>query len=362
MPEQTIQPSDTKTIVILYTELAGYLLACVNALAGEFGVQVHLVHYPVNKVAPFRFNASDTGVHFYNRDSFSEKDLETWISDLKPGLIYCAGWSDKLYLRLVKRFSGKIPTLLGFDNRWEGSLRQRASTLYARFFIKPFFDYAFVPGIGQKIFARKLGFPEASIHLGAYSADIPLFTGMYERHHAHKIASFPRKLIFVGRYVKEKGIEDLYEVFTHLPETISANWELWCLGTGPLTFPEHPRVRHMGFVQPSDLETYIGQTGVFVLPSLFEPWGVVAHEFAAAGFPMILSNRIGAAEVFLKEGENGFVFEAGNKEQLRQKLSQLMTSSDQILSQMARSSHQLAFSITPSTWGHTLAGLIRKTV
>ena len=118
--------TSTKTIIILYTELAGYLLSCINELSIN-NVDVHVVNYPVNKEAPFQFENTNTNVTFYNRSDYDYESLIKLVEKINPSLIYCAGWSDKDYLKTVKYFKSKITTLLGFDNQWKGSLKQRVN-------------------------------------------------------------------------------------------------------------------------------------------------------------------------------------------------------------------------------------------
>ena len=44
------------------------------------------------------------------------------------------------------------------------------------------------------------------------------------------------------------------------------------------------------------------------MPSKKEPWGVVLQEMAIAGLPLLTSQHVGAATMFLEEHENGLVF------------------------------------------------------
>ena len=115
--------------------------------------------------------------------------------------------------------------------------------------------------------------------------------------------------------------EELWQAFVELQTEQPNEWELWCLGIGDIKPIEHPKIKHFGFVQPKDLATYTSQTGVFVLPSRFEPWGVVVHEFAASGFPLLLSNQVGAKEQFLQETKNGFEFKSENVSGLKASIS-----------------------------------------
>lgn len=51
---------------------------------------------------------------------------------------------------------------------------------------------------------------------------------------------------------------------------------------------------------------------VFALLSTHEPWGVVVNEAAAAGLPLVLSDRVGAAHDLLDDGGNGILVPAGD--------------------------------------------------
>lgn len=342
-----------KSIIILYTELAEYLICCLNELS-NLNINIHVINYPVNKEAPFNFNLENKFITFYNRSDYNTQSIILLIEKIKPSLIYCAGWSDKDYLKTVKYFKNKIPALLGFDNQWEGSIKQKVSTIYARIFITPYFKHAFVPGEIQKTFALKLGFEKENILTGAYSANTEYFESIYNSQKQQKQTSFPKRFLYVGRYYEFKGINELWQAFIELQTEHPNEWELWCLGVGDIKPVDHPKIKHFGFVQPKDLALYTSQTGVFILPSRFEPWGVVVHEFAASGFPLLLSDKVGASEQFLKQGLNGFSFEANNIAQLKKAMMQMIQKNNQELVQMGEQSNLLSQKISPKTWAKNI--------
>src|SRR6185437_13333722 len=165
-------------IVFLYTEIAPYFLACCNKLAENYNVNVHVVRYPVNNEAPFLFNDTDNKIVLYNRKNYSKNELLKLIKNINPNKIICSGWIDKDYLRVCKKYSKKIPTVLTLDTHWRGSFKQYLASFLSPFLLKNKFSYAWVPGIIQKKYAKRLGFKDNEITLGFYSCDFDYFSSI----------------------------------------------------------------------------------------------------------------------------------------------------------------------------------------
>src|SRR5690349_20605223 len=123
------------TFLFLYTEIADYFLACLHALSSKKDVEIHVVKWPVNKEAPFKFTFSEK-IKWYEKDSFNKKELLELTKNISPDLIYCSGWIDKEYLFICKRFRNKIPVVAGFDNKWKGSLKQQLGAVLSSFIIR----------------------------------------------------------------------------------------------------------------------------------------------------------------------------------------------------------------------------------
>ncbi len=340
--------------VFLYTEIAEYFLACCKELA-KHG-EVHVIRWPVNKEAPFEFNTHQ--IKLYQKNDYSFQQLQSLIKNINPNIIICSGWVDKDYLKLTKLYFKKIPTVMSCDTHWKGNLKQRLATIISRFTLLKIFSHAWVPGKIQQQYVLNLGFKPQNIETGFYSCDLTHFEDIYQTQKALKEKEFPKRFLYVGRYYDFKGINELWQAFIQLQEEQKNDWELWCLGVGDITPIEHPKIKHFGFIQPKDLAHYTSQTGVFILPSRFEPWGVVVHEFTASGFPIILSSAVGAKEAFLQQGKNGFEFEAQNIVSLKNAMKKMIELSDEQLIQMGKHSHQLAQQISPTTWANSILKIL----
>lgn len=351
--------------LFLYTELAPYFLACVERLVKDHGVDVHIVRWPVNKEAPFALQFAP-GVQVYERDRSDDAALLKLTGELNPDIAFASGWVDKGYLKVCRslRSAGK-PTVMCSDTAWRGDARQVAATIAARLWLKKTFSHAWVTGEAQARYAAKLGFPATNVRKGFYSADVDRFALLHERFNATKAHRFPHRFLCVARYIPTKGHQLLCDTFNQLCRAGEAgDWELWIAGTGELhqavansTSGRNPRIKHLGFVQAEDMNEVLAQCGVFVLPSSYEPWGVVVHEHACAGFPLLLSSAVGARERFLREGENGHVFIAGDGSTLKSMLRMMVHSTDAELLAMGLASAQLGSQWGPAQWAEVVMDL-----
>src|SRR5687767_14923510 len=137
-----MRKSGKKKVLFLYTELANYSFACFHALVLK-GIELHVIRYRVNKEAPFEFPEMNK-VHLYDRNALDTSQMDRLIAEIHPDLIVCSGWVDKDYLKICKKYFGKIPTVLALDNQWKGSLRQYIASLVSRAYLLKIFSHCWV--------------------------------------------------------------------------------------------------------------------------------------------------------------------------------------------------------------------------
>lgn len=344
-------------ILFLYTEIAGYFLACVEALLRTASVEVMLVRWPVNVEAPFDFDFPD-GITVIDRKTIEENELEAKCIAFSPDVVFVTGWLDKGYLKIAQQLRKQnIPVIAGMDNQWNGSLRQRIATWISPWYIRRYFDFMWVAGLRQYEYARRLGFAHDHIRLGYYSADVDFFQQAATQYQAAKSTNYPHTFLYVGRLIEHKGIDELCAAFMESAE--QHNWRLRLVGKGEVaaSISAHPRIEVLPFVQPEELPSLAAEAGAFVLPSREEPWGVVVHEFAAGGLPLVISDACGAGDAFLRDGFNGFRHRANHQESLKNALLDITRLTDSELLKMGQKSTELALQITPEQWAQTLISL-----
>ncbi len=343
-------------ILVLYEELALYLVNGFNVLAQRNNCEILIISKKINSVAPFKFDSIHENITIKEREVFSAEELLSRSKQFAPDLVFLGGWIYKPYLLIIK--SLQVKTVIAFDNQWRGTLRQMLGCFYFKMTLKKYISHAFVAGQKQAEFAQRLGFDDSHITKGLYCCDFNLFSS-YAKLKTGGNTPIPKRFLYVGRYAAEKGIQDLWTAFIEMQNQNPSDWELWCLGKGDIAAVQHPKIKHFGFLQPSEMTKIIEDTGVFVLPSSFEPWGVVVHEYTAAGFPVLCSDKVGANDMFLSDNINGFVFKAGNIVQLKEKLNKFTSMPDKELVAMAQKSFDLASELTPDIWADKLLKIIK---
>jgi glycosyltransferase involved in cell wall biosynthesis len=92
---------------------------------------------------------------------------------------------------------------------------------------------------------------------------------------------------------------------------------------------EH-RVRFLGFVNQSQLPSVYCSADLFVLPSDYEPFGVVVNEAMLCGCPVVVSNKVGSGYDLIRHGENGFIYPCGDVDKLTKILADILSNREKL--------------------------------
>ena len=345
-------------ILYLYAEVMGYTLATIRELKLRYNAEIHVVHWDARKLTPFEHGIDYA--RFYARSTLSLGSLKKLALQIQPDLVVVSGWVDKEYMR-VARLQRKrgIPVVVGFDDQWFGTPRQRIASLF-NFALRRYFSHAWVSGPYQFEYASRFGFRKDEIIFNLLSADLVLFNEVYEKSKVQKKNQYPHRFLFAGRFEKVKGLDLLIEAWNALGSE-RLDWELHFIGNGSMALylKDQPGITVHNFMQPERLRDEIPITGCFVLPSRSEPWGVVLHEFTAAGLPILCSDCCGAATNFLIDGLNGYRFKTNDSQSLGQQMRRIIRLDDSELYRMSLYSHQLGQHITPSLSAASLVSILK---
>ncbi|MCW4354594.1 glycosyltransferase family 4 protein [Hoyosella sp. YIM 151337] len=129
----------------------------------------------------------------------------------------------------------------------------------------------------------------------------------------------PPRLFYAGRLEYEKGIQDAVKALrevrkTHPGTTLTVagsgtqlEWLKQCAREARVS----RSVRFIGSLGHDDLLAWLYQADAILLPSRYEPFGIVALEAAAAGAPLIASTAGGLGEAVI-DGVTGRTFAPGD--------------------------------------------------
>lgn len=134
------------------------------------------------------------------------------------------------------------------------------------------------------------------------------------------------RILFIGRIIKEKGIEHLLYALHKAIQIIGRNKiELVCIGPDYGYLKEalkiiddlslKANVNMVGSVSEKTKIRYLSWCDLLVLPSFYEAFGLPIVEAMAQGKPVIASGTVGAKSL-IKHGETGFLVKIGDSKDL----------------------------------------------
>lgn len=322
---------------------------------------MHVVHWDHRKLTPYRPPEVD-GVTYYSRSAYDRRRLMDLVRDIDPDIVYVSGWMDRDYLsacRMLRRAG--VPVVSGFDDQWTGTLRQRVASFMPDALRTLHFSHAWVFGPYQFEFAARLGFRKHETIFDCCSADLALFNDAHRKAAPIRRVRYPHRFICVARFDSVKGVDLLVTAWKNIRRD-RRDWELCFIGNGSLapSLAAEPDVTVKEFIQPDQLVDEVAAAGCLVLPSRKEPWGVVLHEFAAAGLPIICSDACGAAPMFVVPGNNGYICEAGSVASLERGLLRIINTNDDELRTMSARSHEYGQRITPAMTAASFLSIVRR--
>ncbi|OGF49459.1 MAG: hypothetical protein A2231_12265 [Candidatus Firestonebacteria bacterium RIFOXYA2_FULL_40_8] len=124
---------------------------------------------------------------------------------------------------------------------------------------------------------------------------------------------------YIGGSQFAKGFNVLIEAFSKLDQT-KAKLIIWS-SKKETAVPSGLNIEIRGHYKTEDIEKVFNEIDVGVVPSVWEEaFGLIGIEWIKARIPVI-GSRIGGIPEWLKDGENGYLFEPGNAAELAEKMN-----------------------------------------
>lgn len=137
------------------------------------------------------------------------------------------------------------------------------------------------------------------------------------------------RFLYVGRIVDVKNIEIMIKAFIK-DFNNSKDIELRIVGEGELReslSEKYSNYKNIIFTGPKfgkELISEYREASAFILPSRFEPWGLVVNEAMSFRLPVIVSDQVGAGFDLVENNGTGYIFQYDDIEDLGEKMSELV--------------------------------------
>jgi len=299
-------------------------------------------------------------VRYFDELDFNYDQLKAFFLLKKHDLIYVCNRRENKFLKLALLAQKmKIFVIGQSDEQLFPTFKQYVKKVVSYFIYRRYFNFMIVSGYYQYEFMRFLGFKKNQIQIGAYTANVSLFNKFY-LDTIHNDLQLNKKILYIGRLEVEKDILFALETFKEFKTKNRIDIKFIIIGNGKLLneILKFDFIEYHAFLDQSKIIDILSQVSFFILPSKYEPWGVVIHEMAAAGIPIICSDSCGARSAFVFNDYNGFVFRTNDKKSLQKVLFKSFDLGNTEWKKFRQRSNQLSKTITPELWAATVNSFI----
>ena len=325
--------TETPSIAFVWAQFAPYhadrCIAVANCLGSNW--QVHGIEI-ADRSRTYTWAPARGDGSYHHETLFPGRNAEavpTWrrLGRLWPRLRSCQTVflcnyerPETFLLAWVLRWRG-VRVVLMFDStaadkpRWAGRERLKSAALapYCAFLVAGPASHAYLRALGAGDRPVAYGYDTLDTsRIRAEAAAPPAPDGS---------AHTERVFLVVARFVAKKNLDTVLDAYGRYHAQTTAKGRkprpLWLCGDGPLRPELEARaareaadgIRFLGFRQPHAVSALLAHALALLLPSWSEPWGLVVNEAFAMGVPALVSNRAGAAQDLVRDGESGHLLD-----------------------------------------------------
>jgi glycosyltransferase involved in cell wall biosynthesis len=189
---------------------------------------------------------------------------------------------------------------------------------------------------------RSLGIPDGRLVITPYVVDNEWWTRQAEkvdRSEVRRAWEVPEDATVILFCAKLQPWKRPFDVLNAFAQAAVPGSHLIFAGDGPLRAQLRSRAESLGlagrthflgFTNQSTLPSVYCASDIMVLPSDYEPFGVVVNEAMLCGCPAIASDQVGAGHDLISVGQNGYIFPCGNVENLAALLREVLADRERL--------------------------------
>lgn len=347
-------------VAVLATGWTGYNDAGCRQLAAR-GVELLVVTPKASADTGFLTDpiAEYARLHAYATPD-SERAVPALVRDFAPDAVLVHSWHVPAYREALRAVGPTTLRVLWMDNVWRSTAKQWVGRAVAPWWVRRLYDVAMVPSDRTEFFARRLGFAEDEVIRGSLSADTGLFGADAV---PGDVLRGRRRFLACLRLVHHKGADVLADAYRDYRASTADTWALDVVGMGPLEdrLAGLEGVRLHGFRQPAEVADLMRSASCLVVPSREEPYGVILHEGALSALPIVSTYFVGAAPLFVQDGQNGWTVPGADPAALADALRRVSSAPAERLGEMSRISRALGARTSSAGWArHLHEELVRR--
>ena len=253
-----------------------------------------------------------TGRYDIKEKRFMHMDIGVWtlLNKLNPDVVITTGYIPTFLFAFLWAKAHKKPHIAMTD----GTLKSEASFSWLHRLVRHIVlnrSASFVGACeGSSDLFKYYGVPNDRIHKAYLCANNDLYSSVK----ADKNIDF----IFCGRFVAHKRPLFAMQVAVTVAKKLNRKTSINFVGSGVLEkemrqfaieITEFVDTHFSGYASQAELPNYYANAKIFLFPSEWDPWGVVANEACATGLPVIVSPYAGVSGELIIDGTNGFIRE-----------------------------------------------------
>lgn len=283
--------------LVLSGPLSGYMIELFNEVERVSPVRVDYLYSPIPAVGAFSHESNPLPLKGKPWNAVNVLQIANAVQAPAPDVVFMLGTRPTRKMAAALAFlPASVPVVFASDENilaghtanWKKRLVYAALTSRVK--------NALSLGQTNGSALRQLGFRNV--------LETPIYAVDFEAFHGPDASAPPRsrpRVLIVSRLVVEKNLVEFLAAFSK--SSLSGSVDVDIVGEGPLR-PELERltaangltnVRLLGARSRPEVAIEMGCSDILVLPSVYEPWGIVVVEALGSGLPVVASPVVGAA-------------------------------------------------------------------
>lgn len=299
----------------------GYEVYMITSDQGEHSIpytldeKVHFIDLNIRFHTRFRFRGVRRMIEFRRLNRLYHEKLCQLLQEINPDVIVCTTSQNVKQLLELK---GNIPLVVeshvnfSHDDTW----MHRIQSLINNYWI----------GKAETVVTLTNGDAENWCRVSKNVRVIPNVVCLNDTNQYSDCTE--KRVVFVGRFTEQKGIGELFSIWQQVHSQFP-DWHLDLYGEGELweKYNQEAEALNINMVlhkPTSQIFDVYRNSSIFVLTSVYEPFGLVMPEAMSCGLPVVaFACPYGPASI-ITNGEEGFLIPSRDRQKFTDRLCLLM--------------------------------------